>query len=174
MKIVSMVAILVMEDQFDINDLLTKLPNAEKSLHWVQMRFTEKNNHIAFYPSGKIRISGVKSDEELNLLARKLIDYLKTHRVENSVNEIKVINYVLISEIDFKINLDQLILKLFEYDASYEPELFPALKFKDEHKITYLLFSSGKITITGVKSLKNLESYVNSFKELIYEKSFED
>jgi TATA-box binding protein (TBP) (component of TFIID and TFIIIB) len=45
------------------------------------------------------------------------------------------------------------------------------MNFKDDYGLTYLLFGSGKITITGVKSLDNLELYVNEFKDLIQEKS---
>ena len=61
--------------------------------------------------------------------------------------------------------------ELNDYDASYEPEQFPGMNFKDDYGLTYLLFGSGKITITGVNSLNNLEEYVAEFKDLIREKS---
>ena len=73
--------------------------------------------------------------------------------------------------LDFEVDLDKLIVELNDYDASYEPEQFPGMNFKDEYGLTYLLFGRGKITITGVKSLDNLEEHVGEFKELIYEKS---
>ena len=67
--------------------------------------------------------------------------------------------------------MEKLIVELNDYDASYEPEQFPGMNFKDSYGLTYLLFGSGKITITGVKSLDGLEDHVNEFKELIREKS---
>ena len=45
------------------------------------------------------------------------------------------------------------------------------LLMNQSYGITYLLFGSGKITITGVKSLVYFEEYVNEFKGLIFEKS---
>lgn len=165
-----MVAIVEVEKKFIMKELLDKIPETEPCMSWVKMRFSPNNNYIALYKSGKIFISGTKSYDELNNLANELLKYLKQHGISNSIKAIKVNNYVLIDQVEYKINLDKLIMKLFEYNASYEPEQFPALKFKDSNGITYLLFNSGKITITGVKSLDNLENYVEEFKELIYEK----
>ena len=66
-----------------------------------------------------------------------------------------------------EVDLGKLIVKLSDYDASYEPDQFPGMNFKDNHGISYLLFGSGDITITGVKSLNNAEQYISDFKELI-------
>ena len=67
--------------------------------------------------------------------------------------------------------MEKLIIELDDYDASYEPEQFPGMNFKDDHGLTYLLLGSGKITITGVKSLDNFEEHITKFKELMFEKS---
>lgn len=170
MKIVSMVASVTMERPFDLDELLIKLPESEPCLNWVRMRFSSNKNHVALYKSGKVLISGTKSDSELNSIANDLIKYLDENGIFNSITNIKVNNYVIVDQFDFKIELEKLILELLEYDVSYEPEQFPALKFKDRHGITYLLFSSGKITITGVKSLNNIEMYIQEFKDLINKK----
>lgn len=52
-----------------------------------------------------------------------------------------------IAQLDFNVTLEDLIVKLWQYDVSYEPEQFPALKFKDKKGLTFLLFNSGKITV---------------------------
>lgn len=171
MKIVSIVAILEMENIFNLNELLDKVPGTEPCLTWVQMRFSINNRHIAFYKSGKIRISGVKSDEELILISDKLLSFLEKHGIQNKIKQININNYVLVDKMDNKVNLDILAKNLLEYDVTYEPEQFPALHFKDENNITFMLFSSGKMNITGVKSLENLEEKVNSFKQLVMKKS---
>ena len=67
--------------------------------------------------------------------------------------------------------MEKLIIELDDYDASYEPEQFPGMNFKDDYGLTYLLFGSGKITITGVKYLDNFEEHSTEFKELMFEKS---
>ena len=74
-------------------------------------------------------------------------------------------------QLDFEIDLEKLIVELDDFDASYEPEQFPGMNFKDDYGLTYLLFGSGKITITGVKSLDGFEDHVKEFKDLIREKS---
>ena len=158
-----------MENNFNLEEILEKAPEAEPCLHWVRMRFTENKNHIAIYKSGKVLVSGTKSDEELNNLVNNLIIYFNKCGIINKVLKIKVNNYVITSTIGQNVDLNDLAIKLLDYDISYEPEQFPALRFKDKYNITYLLFSTGKITITGVKSLDNIENQVKEFKDLIYE-----
>lgn len=171
MEIVNIVASVEMEKPFILSDLLNKLPDAELLKHWVKIRIPPNNTYVAFYKKGKFSIIGVKSVEEIYSVADSVIDLLKKNNISNNINNIKINNCVLIDQINFDIDLDKLIIELSDYQAYYEPEIFHALKFKDDNEITYLLFGTGKITITGVKSLDNVEKYVNDFKELIYEKS---
>ena len=168
-----MVAIIEMSNAFDLEEL-EKLPGIEPCLKWVHMRFTSNNNHIAFYKSGKIRVSGVKSDDELERVANDLLIFLDSFGIKNQIKNINVSNYVLVDQLHFNVNLEYLANNLLEFNITYEPEQFPGLIFKDENNITFMLFNSGKMNITGVKSLVNLEEKVFSFKKLIYEKSFED
>ncbi|MEE1335306.1 hypothetical protein [Methanobrevibacter sp.] len=91
--------------------------------------------------------------------------------IDNTIKNININNRVYMDQLDFEVDLEKLIVKLSDYDASYEPEQFPGMNFKDKHGLTYLLFGSGKITITGVKYLDNLEEHVQEFKDLIREKS---
>ena len=111
------------------------------------------------------------SEKELNIIAKHVVSYLKEYDINNNIKEITINNCVAIAQLDFNVTLEDLIVKLWQYDVSYEPEQFPALKFKDKKGHTFLLFNSGKITVTGIKSLDNLEDYVNEFKNLIYKKS---
>lgn len=174
MEIVNITATVQMEKDFNLDFLLKSLPNAEKSNIWVKVRVPPYGKYTAFYATGKFLITGVKNYKELNEVANNVENYLKENGVDNSIIDININNHVLIDKLDFNIDLNDLIIKLSSYNASYEPEQFPGLSIKDENNITYLLFSSGKITITGVKSLENLDEKVNSFKQLIYEKSLEN
>ena len=174
MKIVNITATVQMEREFDLDSLVNSLPNAEMSIQWVKLRMPPKNNYVAFYPSGKFLITGVKSNQELNEVAENVVIFLKEHEIDNNIKGITINNYVLIDKLDFEVNLDDLIVKLDSTNATYEPEQFIGLSFKDENNITFTLFHSGKINITGVKSLENLEEKINSFKQLIYNKSFNE
>ena len=171
MNLVNIVATVEMEKFFDLEELLDKLPDCEKANVWVKARIPPYNKYTAFYGSGKFLITGVKSEKELNDVASNVVSYINKYGVNNKIKNININNRVYMDQLDIEVDLDKLIVELNDYDASYEPEQFPGMNFKDNHGITYLLFGSGKITITGVKSLDNFEEHVNEFKELIFEKS---
>lgn len=171
MKIVNIVATVNMEKPFDLEELLEKLPNCERANVWVKTRIPPYNKYTAFYGSGKFLITGTKSEQELNEVANNVISFIQKYGVNNDIKNININNWVYIDQLDFEVDLEKLIVELNDYDASYEPEQFPGMNFKDSYGLTYLLFGSGKITITGVKSLDGLEDHVNEFKELIREKS---
>ena len=171
MELVNVVATVEMDKQFDLEEMLIKIPNCEKANVWVKARIPPYNKYTAFYGSGKFLITGVKSEEELNNVATNVVSYINKYGIDNQIKNININNRVYIDQLGFDVDLEKLIVELNEHDASYEPEQFPGMNFKDNHGINYLLFRSGKITITGVKNLKNFEEYVVEFKNLIYEKS---
>ena len=171
MQIVNIVATVEMEKPFNLEELLNKLPNVEKAHFWVKAKIPPYNKYTAFYGSGKFLITGAKSENELNDVANNVVSYIQKYGIDNNIKIININNRVFVDNLGFEVDLGKLIIELSDYDASYEPEQFPGLNFKDDYGISYLLFGSGKITITGVKSLDNFEMYVNEFKELIKEKS---
>lgn len=173
MKVVNIVATVNMKKPFNLEELLEKLPDCERANVWVKSRIPPYNKYTAFYGSGKFLITGTKSEQELNDVANNVVSFIKKHGVDNDINTININNRVYMDQLDFEVDLEKLIVELNDYDASYEPEQFPGLNFKDNYGITYLIFGSGKITITGVKSLDNFEEHVNEFKELITRKLFE-
>lgn len=171
MKVVNIVATVNMIKPFDFEELLEKLPDCERSNVWVKTRIPPYNKYTAFYGSGKFLITGTKSEQELNVVANNVVSFIQKHGIDNDIKDININNRVYMDQLDFEVDLEKLIVELNDYDASYEPEQFPGLNFKDTYGLTYLLFGSGKITITGVKSLDNLEEHVSEFKDLIQEKS---
>lgn len=169
MEIVNITATVIMYELFDLDFLHQNLPNSEKTHVWVKSRIPPFEKYTAFYGSGKFLITGAKSVEEINKVADSVVSFLKDHNINNEIKNIQINNYVLTDEIGTKINLNELVIKLNKFNVSYEPEQFPGLIYKDYNNITFMLFGSGKINITGVKSLDNIESSIDSFKKLIFE-----
>lgn len=65
-------------------------------------------------------------------------------------------------------SLDYLIVAMDDSRASYEPEQFSGLMYKDKKVgINYLLFPSGKVVITGVKDIEIAKKEFKEFKRLI-------
>ena len=82
------------------------------------------------------------------------------------ISDFMVQNIASSFEYDSGINLDKLFNK-YPAETNYEPELFPALIFRPSIKSNgvYLIFESGRVVITGCKSMQIVqESYVNAKK----------
>lgn len=167
MEIVNITATVEMKNLFDLTELLHKLPDSQLANRWVKIRIPPFDKYIAFYKSGKFLITGAKTESEIYDISKSVVDYLRKYGIDNEIKNIKINNYVLLDQFDGDINLEDLIIKLSKYNVSYEPEQFPGLIFKDENNVTFLLFNSGKIIITGVKSLNNIKNHIVDFKKLL-------
>ena len=90
---------------------------------------------------------------------------MQTEGPKVSFKEYKVVNMVANCDVRFPIKLDRLALQdstaMF---CSYEPELFPGLVFRMfTPKVTFLIFVSGKIVLTGGKTRADLQE---AFQEI--------
>ena len=82
--------------------------------------------------------------------------------------EYELLNQVIVIDIGFKINLESTCRNLLY--ADYEPEQFPAIIYQEHDKLTYLIFHSGKISVTGIKKdvLSNLD-YIDEILDIKHE-----
>lgn len=166
MKIVNVVAVATLDQPLDLPLIHSKLAGSsfpEKS-HWLRMRL-EDNTYMAFYRSGKFLITQ-KHPEDLRKISDRVLEKLKDIGVDVKVTEIRIHNIVVLETIPLKISLENFIANLNPKKASYEPEQFPALVYKD-WGVSFLLFSSGKVIVTGAKTIEKAEEGIKNFKELI-------
>lgn len=87
----------------------------------------------------------------------------------DKIPEVVVQNMVATASLGTDLNLDAIAVSLD--NTEYEPEQFPGLVYRmSDPKVVFLLFGSGKIVITGAKSLEEAEraadNIVKSLKEL--------
>lgn len=69
---------------------------------------------------------------------------------------IEIQNIVAKMNLEAKIDLSKLAIN--KQETEYEPESFPGLTLRMQNpKATFLIFGSGKVVITGCKSLKDLK-----------------
>ena len=68
--------------------------------------------------------------------------------------------------IDLKSSIENLMPMLDARKASYEPEQFPALNYKD-WGVSFLLFSTGKCILTGAKTENQARDAIKKFQELL-------
>lgn len=75
--------------------------------------------------------------------------------------EISVVNIVISSSLETKVPLEKMAASL--PNTEYNPEQFPGLVLRiKEPKTSALIFSSGKIVLTGARNMKEVDKGVNA------------
>ncbi|MEK6807396.1 MAG: TATA-box-binding protein [Nanoarchaeota archaeon] len=108
------------------------------------------------FSSGKIICTGTKSLKDAKAAIAVIIKRLGAISIKvTGEAEIAVQNMVAAGSVGGKLNLNEIVFK-FE-NTEYEPEQFPGLVYHlpDSH-ITFLLFGTGKIVVTGARSEKEI------------------
>lgn len=167
LKIVNIVATVTLPHSLDLQKLQFTLPETESSskVHWLKMRLQPEGTYIAFYKSGKFLVTG-KSFEEITNNTNRVIALLKKVNITVDPWQLKVHNIVLSDQIEMETSIENLMYSLDPKKASYEPEQFPALVYKD-WGVSILLFNSGKTIISGVKEEARAQEIMNKFRNLV-------
>ncbi len=71
-----------------------------------------------------------------------------------------------IGDLEHRLDLSH-VFKILEPNAEYEPEQFPALYYSPDESITYIIFSTGKVSINGPKTKKELEGRFDQIKQIL-------
>jgi len=171
LEIVNIVAIAIMHEPFDLVLISKRVEGTEfvsSGAKWLKMRLKPENYYTAFYQSGKFLITGAKSFEKVNEISERILSILKNAGINAELKTVKINNIVLMDKIELRQSLNNLIISMDDSRASYEPEQFPGIIYKDKKEgINYLLFSSGKIIITGVTDIELAKKNLEKFKTKI-------
>jgi transcription initiation factor TFIID TATA-box-binding protein len=166
-----MVATVKLSSPLDLGKLAAALKGSEfctSGGKWLKMRLPPENHYIAFYMSGKFLVTGVKSLEEIEIIADRVISMLKDARMDLDKEKITVHNVVMMGTIKMRASLEKIIFALDGSKASYEPEQFPGLMYKD-FGASFLLFPGGKLIVTGLKEERGGEEAADKFRRIIEE-----
>jgi len=129
------------------------------------IRLKEPKVSILLFDSGRIVISGLKSED----LIIKAIDLLKSKLKKFGVTfskkpEWKIQNMVASGDIGFPLQLTNVVYNL--ENTEYNPEQFPGLVYKPKDtRLSFLLFNSGKIVCTGGRSREEIITAVKALIE---------
>jgi TATA-box binding protein (TBP) (component of TFIID and TFIIIB) len=128
---------------------------------WLKCRFGD-NYYVAFYRGGTMQTSGARSTSE----AKTRLD--NVHRIVNAIlpdfnaGEFEIRNLVLTGHIELRGALDDVARRLARsFTAVYEPEQFPAVHLS-LNRNTMLLYGSGSIVVTGIKSSDAADEFVKA------------
>jgi len=115
------------------------------------MRIREPKTTALVFASGKVVVTGAKSEDDSRLASRKYARIIQKLGFEAKFQDFKIQNIVGSCDVKFPIRLEGLAYSHGHF-SSYEPELFPGLIYRMvKPKVVLLIFVSGKIVLTGAK-----------------------
>ena len=159
--------------KLDLRKIAQGARNAEynpKRFAAVIMRIREPRTTALVFSSGKLVITGARSEDGAKLAARKYARVIQKLSFPAKFAEFKIQNMVGSCDVKFPIRLEGLMLMHGQF-CSYEPELFPGLIYRMvKPRIVLLIFVSGKVVITGAKTREEIYQGFNNIYPIL--KSF--
>lgn len=160
--------------RLDLRKLAMAARNAEYNpgrFSGVVMRLRDPRSTALIFGSGKMIITGVKTEEYCKISAKKYCKIIQKVMTEATIRfkDFKIQNMVATSEVGFPIRLEGLAYAHARF-ASYEPELFPGLIYRLQNpKVCILIFVSGKIVFTGAKNETDLKTALDKIYPVLCE-----
>jgi len=118
------------------------------------------------YHTGKYIIVGLKSPKEVEQAFFELKQFLSRFVDVSKAEKPEIKNIVAVGDLGTNVDLTKFSLMLGLENVEYEPEQFPGLVYRYK-KLTSLIFSSGKVVLTGARDISELEELFNKIKELV-------
>ncbi|EEB05408.1 TATA-binding protein [Schizosaccharomyces japonicus yFS275] len=150
----NIVATVNLDCRLDLKTIALHARNAEynpKRFAAVIMRIREPKTTALIFASGKMVVTGAKSEDDSKLASRKYARIIQKLGFNAKFTDFKIQNIVGSCDVKFPIRLEGLAYSHGTF-SSYEPELFPGLIYRMvKPKIVLLIFVSGKIVLTGAK-----------------------
>ncbi len=171
-KIENIVGSGAIADSIDLKMLCDKMENYEfnkKRFPGAILRLRNPKIAVLVFSSGKVVITGAKSPEEFVQGQDILIQKMKKAGVIcYNTPDLAITNIVCSYDLEKYINLNKVVITLNLEHIEYEPEQFPGLVYRiSDPKIVALLFSSGKIILTGGKTMEDIDRGVAFIKHMM-------
>jgi len=171
-KIENIVASGSIADSIDLVELSETVENCElnkKRFPGAVLRLQDPKITVLVFSSGKVVITGIKSDDDFVRGLDNLILKMKEAGVIcHDTPDVAVTNMVCSYDLGKYINLNKVVITLNLENIEYEPEQFPGLVYRmSDPKVVALLFSSGKIILTGGKTMEDVERGVVFLEQML-------
>ncbi|WP_049996266.1 TATA-box-binding protein [Halococcus sediminicola] len=115
------------------------------------------------FRSGKVTCTGGRSAEAAHETIQATVDALRKLGIDAERIDITVQNVVLDADLGEALNLEAIAIGLGLEDVEYEPEQFPGLIYRpDESNGVVLLFGTGKLVITGIRTRDKAEAVLET------------
>jgi len=157
-EIQNVVASTGIEQELDLDALAVDLTGSSydpENFPGVVYRLQEPKAAMLIFRSGKIVCTGANSIEAVHEALEIAFDRLRDLDIPvPDEPEITVQNIVSTADLGTSLNLNAIAIGFGLEHVEYEPEQFPGLVYRlDDPDVVVLLFGSGKLVITGGKTV---------------------
>ena len=157
LNIVSISALGKLHTEVDIQVLAEDVPfpiaRYEPEMGASLFRFEEDGELMILYSSGKYILRGGDDFDQVYDANDRFLRELSNIGIHIENPSLTVKNVVTLGDLERSMNLNTLAIELGLQQVEYEPEQFPGLVFRPSGtQCVLLVFSSGKIVITGGKT----------------------
>jgi len=171
-KIENIVATVTLDQKLDLNAIARSVPNIEydpEEFPGLILRLESPRLTALVFNSGKMVVTGAKSTQMLIKGFKHIMRIFVRHGIIIvGKPKIQIQNIVASANLGVEIDLERAAYLLS--NTMYEPEQFPGLIHRmKEPKVVLLIFSSGKMVITGAKSEEDVQKAVYSIYERLKE-----
>jgi len=182
-QIYNIVASVQLKCELDLRKIALHAKNSEYNPHRFTaliLRINEPNATALVFKNGKLVCVGTKSESDAWTATRKFAKIIKKCCIDAHLDpQIKfehfgIQNIVGSCFVGFPVNLELLAIdpKQFRF-IHYDPEVFPGLIYKmhtvqQSRNLTLLIFTSGKIVITGARTKSDLIMAYENIKPVLY------
>lgn len=169
-RIENIVATVTLPNELDLHEIERNIPRVEYNpdqFPGLVFRLEKMKVTALIFKSGKMVVTGAKDTRSLIDAVKKIIRTLIENGIKiNGRPVIQIQNIVASANLNFEVNLEEAAFKL--ENNMYEPEQFPGLiyRMQDPH-VVLLIFSSGKMVITGAKRESEVIDAVNKTHETL-------
>ena len=170
LKIENIVASGVIAESIDLVLLSEKVEDCElnkKRFPGAVYRIADPRIAALIFSTGKVVLTGIRNDKALADGLAIVIKSLRDAGIK-PLKEPKIVvtNMVCSYNLGTRINLNKIVIALNVENIEYEPEQFPGLVYRiKDPKLVVLIFSSGKIILTGGKNLEDVRKGLGVLEE---------
>lgn len=119
---------------------------------------------VMTFRSGKVTITGAVRVSDVQAAFDEYVATLRDISIPvTDTSEAQIVNIVADADLGEVLNLNAIAIGLGLERIEYEPEQFPGLVYRlEEPKVVILLFSSGKLVITGATDRQTIRTAVET------------
>jgi transcription initiation factor TFIID TATA-box-binding protein len=169
-KIENVVASTKLAEEFDLTVIESEFEGAEynkQKFPGLVYRVSDPKAAFLVFTSGKVVCTGAKNVADVHTVIGNMAKKLNSIGIKTIEGpDITVQNIVASADLHTILNLNAIAIGLGLENIEYEPEQFPGLVYRiDVPKVVVLIFSSGKLVVTGGKSPEDCEKGVEVVRQ---------